>query len=305
MNKPFYRSETAEPEPDAPPVVPEAPKETPVVDTEEPERPKKKGNEPPSPEPSSEPTARPENVEQEKPAENLAELLERWELEIKETKDGARKQDLVYRSVKLRLALSVCGLRAEDVKIAEAEPGTLAFYVPNAKDVYFTPQGLELDANDYPHILYHELMHKQGAHDEGLAEALTVHRFGPMPGIYEGEQRKLDQTFGDLDSVHEHYDIHNPKNLVEMYLDEEAKRLWKESLHLFEEKKRRQNVKSIVRRNQLFKDLFGEKMDVLKVHFEKALPRLAEALHGFDFDQYTRELLHEYYEEEYPEAKAA
>lgn len=299
MKKPIYHvAGEGEMEPETPPATPEAPEETPVVDTEEPERPKKPETPPAS-------TARAENIEQEPPAENLAELLERWEQEIKETKDGARKQDLVYRSVKLRLALSVCGLRAEDVKIAEAEPGVLAFYVPSANDVYFTPQGLELDANDYPHILYHELMHKQGAHDEGLAEALTVHRMGSMPGIYESEQRALDKTFGDLASVKEHYDIHNPRNLVEMYLDEEAKRLWKDSQHLFEEKKRRQNVKSIVRRNQLFKDLFGEKMDLLKVHFEKALPRLAEALHGFDFDQYTRELLHEYYEKEYPEAKIA
>lgn len=235
-------------------------------------------------------------------AESVAELLDQWREEYQTTKDGERKRELAYRMVQLDLALGSAKLRPEQVKIAEAHSGVLGFYQPDSRDIFFTPEGLDLPAEHYRDVLIHESTHagKITGHrilDEGLTQLETERHIGtPLRGIYESEKKKVEKAFGGgVPDAMELYDFENPGELVKFYLETAWHDRWEVG---WKEKFADEPVAATEReRARLFDRKLAEGADKIEERFKKATPNLYAKLKqlGFDFIREQREIFDELY----------
>ncbi len=252
--------------------------EPPPVDQEE------SGAESPAPEPEA-------NVEQEPLRESIDtvdQLLDAWKAEYDQSEDGDRKHELAYRLVKMGEALSASGLRANEVTIRESEPGVLGFFVPATGEIAMTPAGLNLPAEHFKDVLVHEVTHKKGISDEGLTQIITRQEVsGAMHGIYESEQKQVNETFNKLDiaSVIDAYDFDHPKELLELYLEVEWQDEWKNTLatDLADDPRRLTDSG----RKKIIEGQLKDWTAMLDENLEKAVPRLfAESkAKGFDLSE--------------------
>lgn len=246
-----------------------------------------------------------EDFEPRESAETVAELLNEWaeEYTSKETPSD-RKQELAWQMVKMEIALQASGLDRNQVKIRESAPGVLGFYRIDTHEVAITAEGLG-DVSHYDEILVHEAQHKAGFHDEGVAQLATRRKVAnARRSIYEGEQRKIETTF-NVPDVLELYDIKNPAELIDAFLDVEWRDRWKaEWRSKFDERPFASNDR---KRHRLFRSVLNEPAERIEQSVKKALPDLYEKLkgQGFDFAKAQQARFDELYERDIEEIKKA
>ncbi len=238
----------------------------------------------------------PEIVEAEQPRESVetvTQLMDLWRLEY-ETATDDRKAELGYKIIKMGVAISASGLNADQVKIREAEPGVLGFYVPSTGEIAITLAGLELPPAHFMDVLVHEATHAgitgKKVADEGLTQIITEKKVaGAMSGIYEQEQKETTETFSALDMKHviDTYDFEKPRELIELYLQTEwrdaSRSKWNDA---FENK----DLLSEDQEKYFLEHEATEWIEQLEDALELAAPRLLEraVFEGFDFEAVHR-----------------
>lgn len=240
-------------------------------------------------------------------AETVAQLMAGWkdEFENPETPSD-RKQEVAYRYVKLGEAITLSGLKAGEVKIREAEPGVLGFYVPSSGEVAMTLAGLELPPEHFRDVLVHEATRAgvttdKPISDEGLTQIVTRQRVhGAMHGIYESEQRQAHQAFDatGLDRILEAYDFERPQELITLYLKTEWSDAWRDRWQ--KEIGHQAELQTKDGRQEVMDGPLKEWFERMEKVLEEAAPRLmAKAKDiGFDFAEASEQTLAELVETE-------
>ncbi len=227
-------------------------------------------------------------------AKTVGELLDLWRQQYEETDDKGIKPELAYKIIRMRMALGVAKLDANEVKIRESETGVLGLYDPATGEVAITEEGLELPAEHFADVLVHESGHAgkltgKRLMDEGVAESVTLSKLpGAMQGIYQRERRLTKETFSGVgaEKALRAYDFDHPTRLAEMYLEVELRDQWKKIKEKLPDER---PETSAAQDKALRKAMVGVGKSI-KDQFKKGVPDLYEKLREENFDFKGNEL---------------
>jgi len=191
----------------------------------------------------SEPSGEPEVLESSEQDEKVGEQVEikintmadflkslKWSYDL--TEDENAKKQIAHQIVKIEMGLNGTGYSAEDVKVEDTSDGVLGLYSPGSGKTAISKdllEDFETSQQLIKHVLVHERNHKEGIYDEGLAERKASKRLSDGLSFYVGEQQRAKSAFyrEGIDKALELYDLDNPDELFEYYLQVELEKNFK------------------------------------------------------------------------------
>ena len=167
--------------------------------------------------------------------DTMKDFIDVLKMQYDFVQDEAIKAKLAYHIIKLEIALNVAHVSAREVFVRKTPDGILGYYDRNADQIAISRDQLDdftTDQQLYNTVLVHEKTHQEGIMDEGLAQKVVARKISATPGIYAHEQRDVQNTFYrvSMEKALDLYEIENPQELTEYYLEVELKKLWEEKL---------------------------------------------------------------------------
>lgn len=215
--------------------------------------------------------------------DTVADFISLLEIRLREARgrEGAADAGAIfYQIVKIRNGLSSAGLRADEVRVREMEPGVLGVFDPANREIAAARALLEDFGGEerlFAAVFLHEATHREGVADEGPCQLMVEMKVGAVPGVYPAEKRGTKKTFNDIlgmNKAAELYDIDEPEKLAEGYIAAKLKKEMKIAA-----------VKEISADRKKFKSVTEKLKKEVGDSLEKGAPRLYGKLkaQGFDF----------------------
>lgn len=161
--------------------------------------------------------------------DTVADLIKFLKLSYDIAEDPGDKQEIGHQIVKIEMGLANSKDRPENIYVEDMEDNVWGKFYPKLRKIALSKSlltGGKATKEDIAHTEAHEEIHKyKKVHDEGMTEVIVNKERKPIMRFYVSEQDKVKSTFYKMgmNKAIELYDIDDPEELVDHYIDVEIK----------------------------------------------------------------------------------